>query len=35
LQQVIGGALDVLGDFVAVRRPQQQGAQDQHVERAL
>ena len=35
LQHVVGGALDVLGDVVAVGGPEAEGPQDQHVERAL
>ena len=35
LQHVVRIALDGLGDGVAVRRPEQQRAQDQQVERAL
>ena len=35
LQKIVGGALDVLADLVAVRVPVQQGPQDEHVERAL
>jgi hypothetical protein len=34
-QNVVGRPLNVLGDFVAMRSPEEQRAQDQHVERAL
>src|SRR5439155_22902824 len=35
LQQVFCGALDMLRDLVGVGGPEEQGAQDQHVQRAL
>ncbi len=35
LQDVVGAALDVLGDLVAMSGTKNQGAQDQHVEGAL
>lgn len=35
LQDLLGGALDVLRDLMPVRRTKKQGSQDEHVERAL
>ena len=35
LQHVVGGALEMLGDLVAVRGAEQERPEDQHVERAL
>jgi hypothetical protein len=35
LQQIIRGALDVAGDLVPVRGPQQERPQNDHVQRAL
>jgi hypothetical protein len=34
-EDVVGRALDVLGDLVPVRRTEQQCAEDQHIQRAL
>src|SRR5579863_918450 len=35
LQEVIGGALDMLANLVPMRWPVEEGAQDQHVQRSL
>src|SRR5262249_30422753 len=35
LQDVVGGALDVLGDLMSMRAAEEQGAEDQHIERSL
>src|SRR4029077_5211102 len=35
LQDLLGRALDVFGNLMAVRRPQKQSAQNQHIESAL
>src|SRR5580692_2126767 len=35
LQQVFRGSLDVLGNLVAMSGPEEQGAEDQHVQRSL
>ena len=34
-QDLVARALNVFGDFVAVGRPEDEGPQNQHVERAL
>jgi len=35
LEQIVRGSLNVLGNLVAVSGPEQEGAQDEHVQRAL
>jgi hypothetical protein len=35
LQHVVRGALDVLCDLMAVRRAEEEGAQDEHIKGAL
>ena len=35
LQDVVGVSLDGMGDGMPMRRPEEQGPQDQHVQRAL